>query len=80
MNLIKLNSGATASLHKSLLQNKIIIRIKTFHGTRKIYPIEVRIEETVDQLREKLLTADTGHELSPFKQIRLVHTIVKIMM
>jgi len=76
MCLIKLKNGATVSTHKSLILNKIHIKIKTFHGSRKVHIIETNIGETIDNLREKLLKADTDHELSKFKQIKLIYTIV----
>lgn len=58
--------------------NKITIRVKTFHGIRKVYSLEVGITETIDSLKEKLIKADTAQEFAKYKQIRLVYTIVNL--
>lgn len=73
---IKLFSGAVATIHKSSLKNKIPVRVKSFHGSREIYTIEVGIDKTVDDLKEALRNSDTKGELKDFLQLNLIHTIV----
>ncbi len=73
---VKLKNGTTALVARTGLFNKIMIRVKSFHGARKIYSLEAHIGENVENLKDKLMKADTGHDLEKFSQIQLFSTIV----
>jgi len=73
---VRLFSGAVATIHRNELKNKIAVRVKSFHGLRKIYTIEVEIDKTIDDLKELLLNADSEGDFKEFIQLNLIHTIV----
>lgn len=60
------------------MKTKIKLKLKTFHGARKIYEIESEITDTIEKLKGKLIILDEDKELASCKQIRLIYTIGKI--
>lgn len=73
---LSLFSGATATVRKELLKSKVPVRIKSFHGTRKIYTLHIPPDKTVGDLKDMLLKADTEGDLKGFIQIGLYCPIV----
>ena len=61
------------------MKTKIRLKLKTFHGARKVYEIETEITDTIDKLKTKLINMDEDKELASCKQIRLIHTIVRFL-
>lgn len=76
---VKLFNGASVTLHKNLLKTKIQVNIKSFHGSRKVYTVDVPIDKTVNDIKDMLLKADTEGELKDFIKIGLYITIVILL-
>eukprot|EP00826_Nyctotherus_ovalis_P022107 TRINITY_DN1723_c0_g1_i6.p2 TRINITY_DN1723_c0_g1~~TRINITY_DN1723_c0_g1_i6.p2 ORF type:complete len:130 (-),score=16.57 TRINITY_DN1723_c0_g1_i6:679-1068(-) len=73
---LTLFSGATATLCKHLLKTKVPVSVKSFHGTRKVYTVDIPPDKTVGDLKDMLLKADTEGDLKGFIQIGLYCPIV----
>jgi len=59
-----------------LIHSKIPIKVKTFHGSRKVHSLEIGIAESIDTLRRALVKEDK--ELEKYKHIRLAYTLVHL--
>jgi len=73
---LRLFNGAIATLHKNLLRSKIEVKIKSFHGARKVYTIDIPIDKTVNDIKDMLIKADTEGDLKGFIKLGLYCTIV----
>jgi hypothetical protein len=53
------------------------VKIKTFCGIRKTFTLDIGITETIEFLRDLLLTVDDTQELAKYKQIRFLYPSVR---
>lgn len=62
-----------------MIKTEITLKLKTFHGSRKIYEIITPITDKLDKVKAKLISMDEDKELSECKQIRLIHPMVSYL-
>lgn len=73
---IKLLNGANATVAKDLLKSKVTLRVKSFHGSRKIHTIEANIDSTIETVKDLIINGDSEGDFKDFVQIKLIYTIV----
>lgn len=63
-------------MQRKQLKENITIYIKTFYGKRERLMVNVRVDDTIDMVKDKLIKMDKESELCNYHAIRLIYPIV----